>query len=76
VSFFVLIKGYKGSIIICFAAIPHIYGGAISNEHTKRNAAETSQQAHSEKLTDRDIKELMGMNRPRYEKRRGSIRQR
>jgi hypothetical protein len=41
-----------------------------------RNATETSQQAQSEKLTDRDIKELMGMNRPRYEKRRGSIRQR
>jgi hypothetical protein len=42
----------------------------------KRSNAETSQQAHSEKLTDRDIRELMGMNRPRYEKRGGAIRQR
>jgi hypothetical protein len=35
----------------------------------------TSQKASHEKFTDRDIKELMGMNRPRYEKRGGAIRQ-
>jgi hypothetical protein len=41
-----------------------------------KKADETSQKAHSEILTDRDIRELMGMNRPRYEKRGGTIRQR
>jgi hypothetical protein len=42
----------------------------------KEKAPQTSHKAHPEKLTDRDIKELMGMNRPRYEKRGGAIRQR
>jgi hypothetical protein len=42
----------------------------------KEKATQTTQKTPSEKLSDRDIKELMGMNRPRYEKRRGSIRQR
>jgi hypothetical protein len=42
----------------------------------KKKTSKTSQKAHPEKLSDRDIKELMGINRPRYEKRRGSIRQR
>jgi hypothetical protein len=45
-------------------------------EKKEKKAAITSQKASHEKLTDRDIKDLMGMNRPRYEKRRGSIRQR
>jgi hypothetical protein len=42
----------------------------------KKKKEKGSEKNHSEKFTDRDIKELMGMNRPRYEKRRGSIRQR
>jgi hypothetical protein len=42
----------------------------------KKKAPQSSQKAHSEKLSDWDVKELMGINRPRYEKRRGSIRQR
>ncbi|KZE66781.1 hypothetical protein AWM68_20290 [Fictibacillus phosphorivorans] len=42
----------------------------------KEKTSDKAQKAHSEKLSDRDIRELMGMNRPRYEKRGGAIRQR
>jgi hypothetical protein len=42
----------------------------------KEKATQTTQKSLPEKLSDRDIKELMGMNRPRYEKRGGAIRQR
>jgi hypothetical protein len=46
-----------------------------SVKNTRVKVDEKPQKAHSEKLTDKDIKELMGMNRPRYEKRGGAIRQ-
>ncbi|KZE67033.1 hypothetical protein AWM68_19780 [Fictibacillus phosphorivorans] len=42
----------------------------------KRNNAEISQQAHCEKLTDRDLKDLMGMNRQTLKRHKGSYRQR
>jgi hypothetical protein len=42
----------------------------------KEKSTQMTQKSLTDKLSDRDIKELMGMNRPRYEKRRGSIRQR
>jgi hypothetical protein len=42
----------------------------------KRNIAETSHNARPEKFSDRDIKELMGMNKQTLKRHKGAYRQR
>jgi hypothetical protein len=42
----------------------------------KKKAPQTLQKSHSEKLSVRDIKELMGMNRQTLKRHKGSYRQR
>ena len=40
-----------------------------------KQAKEEKQEKRKEKLSTRDIEDLMGMHRPCYERRRGAIRQ-
>lgn len=41
----------------------------------KKKTSEHPRENKKEELTDRDLKELMGVHRPRYERRKGSVRQ-
>jgi hypothetical protein len=42
----------------------------------KEKASDKAQKAHSEKLSDRDIRELMGMNKQTLRRHNGAYRQR
>lgn len=42
----------------------------------KRNNNQKQPVAPKERLSERDLKELMGINHPTYQRRRGSLRQR
>ena len=44
-------------------------------EKAIKTSKEEKQEKRKEKLSTRDIEDLMGMHRPCYERRRGAIRQ-
>ncbi|MFQ6391366.1 hypothetical protein ACLNAR_26640 [Priestia aryabhattai] len=51
------------------------YQQPVKQKKKKRNNNQKHPIAPKERLTERDLRELMGINRITYERRRGSIRQ-